>query len=121
MSFLVLVECKYHKNPVKREMILALHSKVVSVGAQKGAMFSTSGFQSGAIEYAAAHGIATVQIQDGRSSYFTRSIAPTPEPPPWANIPLVIGWLIQGNRHSLVSAEHGEYLGRALGLATDDV
>ena len=116
MEFLVLIECKYHKNPVKREMIQALHSKILSVGASKGAMFSTSGFQSGALEYALAHGIATVQVEDGRSCYFTKSMDPSPEPPPWANIPHVIGWLICGQSYSLVSAQHGEYLSKALGL-----
>ena len=121
MNFLVLVECKYHKNPVKREMVQALHSKVLSVGAHKGAVFSVSGFQSGALEYAAVHGIATVQVADGRSSYFTKSIAPARDPPAWANIPSVIGWLIQGNRHCLVSAKEGAYLGQALGFASNEI
>jgi len=76
MNFLVLVECKHHKSPIKRELIQALHSKVQSAGAHKGALFSTSGFQSGALEFASAHGIATVQVVDGRSTYFTRSFGP---------------------------------------------
>jgi restriction system protein len=121
MDFLVLVECKYHKNPIKREVIQALHSKMLSVGAHKAAVFSTSGFQSGALEYALAHGIATIKVEDGRSCYFTRSMEPTPEPPSWANIPAVIGWLICGQNHSLVSAQHGEYLSATLGFEADEI
>jgi len=117
MNFLVLVECKHHKSPIKRELIQALHSKVQSAGAHKGALFSTSGFQSGALEFASAHGIATVQVVDGRSTYFTRSFGPPVEPPAWTNIPAVAGWLIAGDRHSLVSAGHGEYLREALGFS----
>src|SRR5258708_1313715 len=33
LNFLVLVECKHHKNSIKRELIQALHSKVQSAGA----------------------------------------------------------------------------------------
>jgi len=85
-EFLVLVECKHYKNPVKREVIQSLHSKLLSVGAQKGMVFSSSGFQSGALEFAKAHGIATVQLAEGRTSYFTKSLGGPSEPPPWANI-----------------------------------
>ncbi|MCW5650446.1 MAG: restriction endonuclease [Ramlibacter sp.] len=109
-NFLVLVECKHHKNPVKREVIQSLYAKLLSVGAQKGVVFSTSGFQSGALEFAKAHGIATVQVTEGRTSWFTKSIDGPSEPPPWANIEPIIGWLIDGTSHSIVSPQHLEYL-----------
>jgi len=35
IDFLVLVEAKRHKNPVKRELVQVLHDKLRSVGAQK--------------------------------------------------------------------------------------
>lgn len=115
MEFLVLVECKHYKNSVKRETLQALHDKMRSVGAHKCALFTTSGFQSGALRYAKAHKIATVKIADGRSVYFTKSMSTErSEPPPWANLPLVTGWLIDGNKLSVVSADHGEYLERFL-------
>ncbi|MGH7147819.1 MAG: restriction endonuclease [Nitrospiraceae bacterium] len=113
-DFLVLVECKHYKNSVKREIVQSLHSKLLSVGAQKGMVFSTSGFQSGALEFAKAHGIATIQVAEGRTSYFTKSLSGPSEPPPWANIEPVIGWLIDGNSHAVVSRQHPEYLSRAL-------
>jgi restriction system protein len=52
-TFLVLVECKRHSSPVKRDVILALEAKLRDVGAHKGMIFSTAGFQRGALEYAA--------------------------------------------------------------------
>ena len=113
-DFLVLAECKHYKNSVKREIIQSLHSKLLSVGAQKGMVFSTSGFQSGALDFAKAHGIATIQVAEGKTSYFTKSLEGPSEPPPWANIEPVIGWLIDGNSHAVVSRMHPEYLSRAL-------
>ena len=117
-NFLVLVECKRHSAPVKREVLLSLHSKMASIAAQKAMVFSTSGFQSGALEFAAAHRIATVQICDGRSSYFTRSVGEPPEPPPWANIPAIVGWLIRNEHYSIVSHQHPEYLREAISSET---
>lgn len=111
MSFLVLVECKHYKNPVKREVLQILYDRMRSVGAQKGAIFASSGFQSGALEYASTHNIATVSLVDGRSSYFTKSFGGGAiEPPAFANIPSVAGWLVRGNSFSLVSCQYSEAL-----------
>jgi restriction system protein len=87
-----------------------LHSKLQSAGAQKGIVFSSSGFQSGAIKFADAHGIATIQLTEGKSNYFTKSADGNMEPPPWVKIEPIIGWLIQGNHYSIVSRNHPEYL-----------
>ncbi|NYZ63429.1 restriction endonuclease [Luteimonas deserti] len=115
-GFLVLVECKHHRRKVERQDVQVLHSKLQSVGAQKGMLFSTAGFQSGAIEYADAHGIALIQIKDGGSSWLTRSTgAPTP-PPPWVRIPKYVGWWHNGSSICLISEDHVEYTRRALGL-----
>jgi hypothetical protein len=79
MNFLVLVEAKRHKNAIKRELVQALQSKVQSVGAQKGVMLATAGFQRGAIAFAAVHGIALVSVTEGRFLYETRSaLRPAP-------------------------------------------
>lgn len=53
-KFLVLVECKHQGRKVERQDVQILHSKLQSLAAQKGVLFSVSGFQSGAVEYAAA-------------------------------------------------------------------
>ena len=73
MDFLTLVEVKQHRHPIKRELVQVLHSKVQSVGAQKGIMFSTSHFQSGALAYAKTHGIALVFVTEGRLTIERRS------------------------------------------------
>lgn len=78
MAFLVLVECKRHKNPIKRELVQVLHQKVQSVGAHKGAMFSTAPYQSGALEFAKTHGIALATVTEGRFTFETRSASPPP-------------------------------------------
>ena len=78
MAFLVLVECKKHKNPIKRELVQVLHQKVQSVGAQKGAMFSTVPYQSGALKFALKHGIALVRVTEGRFTFETRSFDSPP-------------------------------------------
>ncbi|MBS7807073.1 restriction endonuclease [Variovorax sp. PCZ-1] len=72
-DFLVIVECKKHKNPIKREVLQALHDKQQAVGAHKAMVVATSDFQSGAIEYASAHKIALVQIINGQAAYIMNS------------------------------------------------
>ena len=78
LDFLVLVEAKRHANPIKRELVQALHSKIQSVGAHKGVMISTARFQRGALEFAKVHGIALVSVTEGRFTYETRALTPSP-------------------------------------------
>ena len=59
-----ILECKQYKNPVPREKIEILFNRLCSIGANKGILISTAGFQSGAIKYASEHGIALIQILD---------------------------------------------------------
>ncbi|WP_405142250.1 restriction endonuclease [Sphaerisporangium sp. NBC_01403] len=73
MSFLLLVEAKRHKNPIKRELIQILYQKVQSVGGHKGVMFSTAPYQRGALEFARKHGIALATVTEGRFTYETKS------------------------------------------------
>jgi len=73
-EIVVLIECKHHKNSIKRELVLALHSKLLSVGAHKGMMFTTSAYQRGAIEFAKAHGISLVRFIDSELNYAVKEI-----------------------------------------------
>lgn len=81
--FLVLVECKKHQNPIKRDVVQVLRDKQSSLGAQKAIVVSTSPFQTGAITYASEHGIALVQIVSGQARYIQAnagwSMRPIPE------------------------------------------
>jgi restriction system protein len=90
--FIVLVECKHQRRPIEREDVMVLDAKIRDVGAHKGMLFSTSGFQSGAIEYAEAHGLATVTVVNGTWLYETRGASSGPvEPPPWVHFDAFVG------------------------------
>lgn len=80
MDFLAVVEAKRHTNPIKRELVQILHSKVQSTGAHKGVLFSTAPFQRGALEFAKVHGIALVHVTEGRFAFETRAREPTSPP-----------------------------------------
>jgi hypothetical protein len=83
-NFLVLVECKHHKSPIKRDVVQVLYDRIRAAGAQKGMLFATTRFQKGA----------------GTTIY-----------PP--GLPAYVGWLItlneEGNElHSLVDEGIGQ-------------
>jgi hypothetical protein len=80
LKFLVLVEAKMHKHPIKRELVQVLHQKQLSVGAQKAVLVSTAPFQNGALDFALVHGIALVTVTEGRFTYETRSSRRPPVP-----------------------------------------
>ena len=63
-KFKVLCECKQYTSSVSREKVAVLHDKIESIGAHKGILLATSDFQSGAIQYAKAHGIALITVED---------------------------------------------------------
>ncbi len=56
-SYLTLIECKKYSNPIPVEKVEAFITKSSDAGANKSIMFSSSGFQSGAITAATRHGI----------------------------------------------------------------
>jgi Restriction endonuclease len=72
-EFLVLVECKHHRNRLKRELVQVLRDRVRSVSAHKGILFSTGGFQKGAVEYAQAQKITLVHFTEGGPIYETNA------------------------------------------------
>ena len=79
-SFLVLVECKHQRRPIEREVVQVLHGRLSSLAAQKGILFSTSLFQSGAVLYASQHGIALVFVEDTRFTYIQKREGVSPPP-----------------------------------------
>lgn len=117
-DFLVLVECKNHKNHIKREHVQMLHAKQVSLSAQKAMLFATTPFQDGAVEYANQHGIALVQLASGETLYFTKGGNRTPLPD---SLPAYVGWLIakhdgssNGVSYNLVEPRHPDALNNFL-------
>lgn len=87
----LFIECKHQGRAVERDEALLLESKLRDTGAHKGMLVSTSGFQKGAIEYAAAHGIATVTLIAGEWLYITKAEGPSPAPPTWLDLPRYAG------------------------------
>ena len=61
---LVVVECKYWKSTVKRQQVDALSKTVEEIGASRGVIFSTKGFQSGAIMQAPHDNIDLFKVRD---------------------------------------------------------
>lgn len=132
MQFLVLVEAKRHKNPIKRELVQVLHDKLRSVGAQKAAMISTSPYQRGALEYAKTHGIALATVTEGRFTFETRSLAEAPtmtrqEATDRFGLPTFVGHAYAGGEKptstyvTLLSPEYPHYVAEALfGVAVGD-
>ncbi len=129
VDFVVIVEAKRHKNPIKRELVQVLHSKMQSVGAHKGVMFSTSGFQRGAVDFAKTHGIALVSVTEGRFMYETKSAERRPaltreEAKEMWNLPTFAGHCYQpgdtpdATRLTLIDTRHPEYV-RDLLVSTD--
>jgi restriction system protein len=87
-SFVVLVECKHQTRPIEREDVMVLESKLRDVNAQKAMIFSTSGFQSGAIEFASAKRIASITVVEGAWLFETKGFGIKPAtPPPWVKFP----------------------------------
>jgi restriction system protein len=97
VTFKVLVECKRHKRQIKREVVQLLFDKLRATGSHKGIIFSTSGFQSGAFQFAKEHGIALIRVIEGRYTYFTKSSGEQSyELPPWIDFPKYVGEYIHG-------------------------
>ena len=74
----ILIECKKHAHPIKREVVQLLDAKLKSTGSQKGIIFSISDFQTGAQEYAEKHGIALIKVINGEVIYVRKSVNAPP-------------------------------------------
>jgi hypothetical protein len=62
--FTTLVECKRWKDPVSRDRIDVLAASIEALGANNGAIFTTTGFEEGAIAYAKGKGIDLFVVRD---------------------------------------------------------
>lgn len=100
-TIIVLIECKRYSHPVEREKILSLYAKLQDVGAHKAMIFSTSGFQLGALSYAKDRGIACLAFVDGDFLYETKDVKGDHKPPPWANIPRYAAILMEKENESI--------------------
>lgn len=67
----VLCECKQYNSSITREKVVLLKDKLSSTGSHKGILLATSDFQSGAIQYAKAHGIALIKVEDHTLDHYS--------------------------------------------------
>ena len=70
----VVVECKKYTRNVERSVVAELYAKVQSIGAQKGILISTSGFQKDAVKFAGVHGIALWQVCEEAIKHITNAM-----------------------------------------------
>ena len=121
LEFLVLVEAKRHKNPIKRELVQVLHQKLQSVGAHKAVMISTAPYQRGALDFAKAHGIALVSLTEGRFTILMRSAGKHPaltreEASTWYETPTFVGFCLgpgdspESTRSTIISSQYPDYV-----------
>jgi hypothetical protein len=73
LRFLVVVEAKKHRHPIRRAVVQVIHVKAVSVGAHKCVVVATAPFQRGALVYARAHGVALVRVINDSYDYQLRA------------------------------------------------
>jgi hypothetical protein len=82
---LVLVECKHYKSKVPVDDVEEFHSKIDDIGAHKGILITTIGFQSGALKAAKGRRIAlallTKEPQPGEIRYVMASARERELPP----------------------------------------
>lgn len=61
-----LVECKRYKQRVEVSDVEEFHSKLDDIGAHKGVMFTTVGYEAGAVKTARGRGIALFVLREGQ-------------------------------------------------------
>jgi len=122
-DLLVLVECKHYGHRVPVGDVEEFHSKLDDVGAHKGILVTTVGFQDGAIKAATGRRIAlallTGEAQPGEIEYIVNLAGPwTPVHRPRSNE------FFQGNIRGLIAETRGglrfESFSQVLGMLIID-
>lgn len=63
-----LVECKCYKSRVEVSDVEEFHSKVDDIGAHKGIIFTTVGYEAGGVKVAKGRGIALFILREGQEA-----------------------------------------------------
>lgn len=69
-TYTTIVECKRWKKPVTRQVIDVLYASVEDLNASKGVIFTTKGYEEGAIEYAKSKNIDIFIVRDIREEEY---------------------------------------------------
>lgn len=100
---LVLVECKHYSNTVEVGDVEEFHSKLDDIGAHKGIVVTTKGYQSGARDVAAGREIAlallTTEMQPNEIRYIYAAAAEEHDQEP----------VLQGNLQCIIDNHDGGY------------
>jgi hypothetical protein len=75
-----LVECKCYKSRVEVSDVEEFHSKIDDIGAHKGIMFTTIGYEAGAVKVAKGRGIALFILREEQDPSETRVVTLTALP-----------------------------------------
>jgi Restriction endonuclease len=70
LRFLILVECKRYKRRVGIDDLMEFAYRVRDIGANKGVLVTTHGFQDGAIDVAKSEGIGLLIAARGKLHYY---------------------------------------------------
>lgn len=63
-TYVTLIECKYWKDKIDRGIIDVLYASIEDLNASKGVIFTTTGYEKGAIEYAKSKNIDLYLIRE---------------------------------------------------------
>jgi len=69
-TYITIIECKRWKEPVTRQVIDVLYASVEDLNANKGVIFTTKGYEKGAIEYAKSKNIDIFIVRDIRDDEY---------------------------------------------------
>lgn len=69
-TYVTIIECKRWKKPVTRQVIDVLFASVEDLNANKGVIFTTKGYEEGAVEYAKSKNIDIFIVRDIREDEF---------------------------------------------------
>lgn len=135
VRILILVECKHYSRKVGIDDVMELATRIEDIGAHKGIIVTTVGFQEGAVRIAKAKGIALVTAHE---------LVWVPMlhcPSPWLenqmkraeNLQKFVGWFFGINDATVIPTElaaslaatdfdfhHGDYFERESGLVAND-
>jgi hypothetical protein len=79
----VLIQCRNERAMVTPALVEALHGRLVPAKVQHAMMFSTIGFEPGAIRRARALGIPLFTVADGKTAFARSPWGMAGDPPAW--------------------------------------
>ena len=103
----VLIACRNERAPLSTSAVEALHAKLPEAKAQHAMLFSTSGFESGAVRTARMLGMPLLAVADGKSAFVRSPWGMAGDPPAW--VPEYMAELVDLDatgqpRHDLLAA-----------------